>query len=147
MAWRYGQRLEEAHEVGSDVLMRRLAEGGMGEVWVARHRMLARPAAIKLIRPELLGADQRSRELAIARFQREARETASLGSSHTVGIYDFGVAEDGSFFYVMELLEGLSLEALVRHFGSVGPARMVYLIRQACHSLAERTIAVWSTAT
>ena len=137
IVFHYAQRLEEAHAVGSYVLLNRLGRGGMGEVWVARHRLLARPAALKLIRPELLGADQRSREMVLRRFEREATDTAALGSPHTVGIYDFGVADDGSFFYVMELLDGLSLEALVRRFGSIDPARTVYLLRQVCHSLRE----------
>ena len=132
-----GVRLKKAREIGSYELVSRLGEGGMGEVWVARHRMLARPAAMKLIRPELLGTDWRSRDRAIARFRREAKATALLGSTHTVDIYDFGLTEEGSFFYVMELLDGLSLETLVRRFGPVPPARAVHLLRQVCHSLGE----------
>ncbi|HEX7778824.1 MAG TPA: serine/threonine-protein kinase [Vicinamibacterales bacterium] len=133
----YGMRLKRAREIGSYELVSRLGEGGMGEVWVARHRMLARPAAMKLIRPELLGTDLRNRDRAVARFRREAKSTAALGSTHTVDIYDFGLTEEGSFFYVMELLDGLSLETLVRRFGPVSPARAVYLLRQVCHSLGE----------
>lgn len=133
----YGMRLKKAREIGSYELVSRLGEGGMGEVWVARHRMLARPAAMKLIRPELLGSDLRSRDRAVARFRREAKATAALGSTHTVDIYDFGLTEEGAFFYVMELLDGLSLEALVRRFGPVPPERAVHLLRQACHSLGE----------
>jgi len=132
-----GVRLKKAREIGSYELVSRLGEGGMGEVWVARHRMLARPAAMKLIRPELLGTDWRSRDRAIARFRREAKATALLGSTHTVDIYDFGLTEEGAFFYVMELLDGLSLETLVRRFGPVAPARAVHLLRQVCHSLGE----------
>lgn len=132
-----GVRLKKAREIGSYELMSRLGEGGMGEVWIARHRMLARPAAMKLIRPELLGTDWRSRERAIARFKREAKATAALGSTHTVDIYDFGLTEEGAFFYVMELLDGLSLETLVRQFGPLAPARAVHLLRQVCHSLGE----------
>jgi eukaryotic-like serine/threonine-protein kinase len=133
----YGMRLKRAREIGSYELVSRLGEGGMGEVWVARHRMLARPAAMKLIRPELLGADLRSRDRAVARFRREAKATAALGSTHTVDIYDFGLTDEGAFFYVMELLDGLSLETLVRRFGPVPPERAVYLLRQVCHSLGE----------
>jgi eukaryotic-like serine/threonine-protein kinase len=134
---RYGVRLKRAREIGSYALVSQLGAGGMGEVWIARHRMLARPAAMKLIRPEILGADARSREIAIARFEREARATAGLGSTHTVSIYDFGLTDQGAFFYAMELLDGLSLETLVRRFGPLPPARAVYLLRQACHSLGE----------
>jgi len=109
----------------------------MGEVWVARHRMLARPAAVKLIRPELLGHDQHSRDRVMRRFEREATATAALRSTHTIDVYDFGVTEDGAFFYVMEFLEGLNLDAIVRRFGPVGPGRTIYLMRQVCHSLGE----------
>ena len=133
----YGVRLKRAREIGSYELVRQLGSGGMGDVWVAQHRMLARPAALKLIRPELLGADAHGRALAVTRFEREARATAALGSMHTVGVYDFGVTEDGSFFYVMELLNGISLDTLVRRHGPVSPARAVHLLRQVCHSLGE----------
>lgn len=133
----YGLRLRHAREFGSYELVMKLGEGGMGEVWVARHRMLARPAAVKLVRPELLGHDQRSREMAIRRFEREAMATAALRSTHTIDVYDFGVAEDGSFFYVMEFLEGLTLDTMVRRFGPVESGRAVYLLRQICHSLGE----------
>ena len=133
----YGVRLRRAREFGSYELVTKLGEGGMGEVWVARHRMLARPAAVKLVRPELLGHDQRSRDTAIRRFEREARATAALRSTHTIDVYDFGVAEDGSFFYVMEFLEGLTLDAMVRRFGPLSAGRAVYLLRQVCHSLGE----------
>jgi serine/threonine-protein kinase len=109
----------------------------MGEVWVAWHQMLARPAAVKLIRPEILGADHRSRETAYRRFEREAQATAALGSAHTVDVYDFGITDEGTFFYVMELLDGLTLDQLVKRFGPVGASRTVFLLTQACHSLAE----------
>ena len=134
---RYGARLKQARDIGSYELLQKLGEGGMGEVWMARHRLLARPAAIKLIRADLLGADERSRATLVRRFEREARDTAALGSPHTVDIYDFGVAEGGSFYYVMELLEGESLEAHVQRFGPLEVARAVYLLRQVCHSLSE----------
>ena len=97
--------------------------GGMGEVWKAEHRMLARAAAIKLIRLEALGGDADTRQIALARFEREAQATASLRSPHTIELYDFGVATDGAFFYVMELLDGLDLEQLVVRFGPVPPER------------------------
>ena len=137
IVYRYGVRLRKARDVGSYELVRRLGEGGMGEVWLGRHRMLARPAAIKLIRPELLGNDQRSRDTARRRFEREAMATAALRSSHTIEVYDFGVTEDGAFYYVMEFLEGLTLDALVRRFGPVPPSRVVHLLLQVCHSLGE----------
>jgi serine/threonine-protein kinase len=131
------RQLKKARDVGSYKLVKRLGEGGMGEVWVARHRMLARPAAVKLIRPEVLGADEHSRKTALRRFEREAQATAALRSYHTIDVYDFGSTEDGAFYYVMELLRGLNLESLVTRFGPVDPGRAVSLLRQACHSLGE----------
>jgi serine/threonine-protein kinase len=131
------RQLKKARDVGSYKLVKRLGEGGMGEVWVANHKMLARPAAVKLIRPEVLGADEHSRKTAIRRFEREAQATAALKSYHTIDVYDFGSTEDGAFYYVMELLRGLSLESLVSRFGPVDPGRAVSLLRQACHSLGE----------
>jgi serine/threonine-protein kinase len=131
------RQLKKARAVGSYMLMEQLGEGGMGEVWVAQHRMLARPAAVKLIRPEMLGADERSRKTAIKRFEREAQATAALRSFHTIDLYDFGVTEDGAFYYVMELLQGLNLDSLVKRFGPVPTGRAVHIMRQACHSLGE----------
>ena len=134
----YGLTVEvgRARRLGSYRLVEKLGEGGMGEVWRARHRMLARSAAIKLIRTSVLGDPSRALET-LKRFEREARATAALRSPHTIAVYDFGLAADGIFYYVMELLEGFSLQALVDRFGPVPPERAVRLLRQACHSLAE----------
>jgi hypothetical protein len=134
---RFQLQLKEAREIGSYRLVERIGAGGMGEVWRAQHRLLARPAAIKLIRSGMLGESQRTREALARRFDREARATAALGSTHTIEVYDFGVTEEGDFYYVMELLKGLSLERLVQEFGAVDPGRTVYLLRQVCHSLGE----------
>jgi serine/threonine-protein kinase len=130
-----GRQVAVARELGSYQLEEPLGRGGMGEVWRARHRMLARPAAIKLIRPspEGVGASEEARR----RFEREAQVIASLRSPHTVELFDFGIAEGGAFYYVMELLEGLDTEALVRRFGPVSAGRAIYMLRQVCHSLAE----------
>ena len=133
----FSMRLKRAREIGSYELVERIGEGGMGEVWRAKHRLLARPAAIKLIRRDVLGSNHRSRNAIIRRFMREANDTATLGSTHTIDVYDFGVTEEGDFYYVMELLNGISLERAVQTFGSIEPARTVYLLRQICHSLGE----------
>jgi eukaryotic-like serine/threonine-protein kinase len=110
----------------------------MGEVWRARHRMLARPAAIKLIRPSFAGdAHAGVSEEAIRRFEREAQVIARLRSPHTVELFDFGRADDGAFYYVMELLEGLDGDSLLRRFGPTPPERAIHLLRQVCHSLSE----------
>jgi serine/threonine-protein kinase len=134
---KFGARLSRAREVGAYSLIELLGEGGMGEVWAGSHRMLARPAAVKLIRPELLGASEKSREIAVKRFEREAKATAALTCCHTVAVYDFGITEDGAFFYVMEMLNGLSLEALVKRFGPVRAARTCHFLHQICNSLSE----------
>ena len=127
-----------ARQMGSYRLLEMLGRGGMGEVWRAEHAMLARPAAIKLIRPEALGqAEPEARRNLMKRFEREARATATLGSPHTVQIYDYGVSSDSTFFYVMELLSGLDTEHLVQRFGPLPPARVVFILRQVCDSLAE----------
>ncbi len=135
---RLGNRLREAQELGSYQLVRLLGQGGMGEVWEARHRLLARSAAIKLVRPEVLGArnDAEARVM-LRRFEREAQATASLNSPHTIDVFDFGVTDEGMFYYVMELLAGRDLESLVREFGPVPAERTAFLLRQVAHSLAD----------
>ena len=122
-----------ARELGSYRLVSLIGHGGMGEVWRAEHRMLARDAAIKLVRG---GSDASGREM-MARFEREAKATAALRSAHTVQLYDFGRSDDGAFYYVMELLEGFTLEEVIRRFGPLPSGRVVHLLRQVCHSLAE----------
>jgi serine/threonine-protein kinase len=133
-----GTEVRRARELGSYRLEEKLGEGGMGEVWRARHRMLARPAAIKLIRPSVAGnAGAGVSEEAVRRFEREAQVIARLRSPHTVELFDFGRAEDGAFYYVMELLDGLDADSLLRRFGPTPPERAIYLLRQVCHSLSE----------
>ena len=127
--------LDEGLPLGHYRLLTKLGEGGMGEVWRARHQLLARPCAVKLIRPDRLGA--RGRDTALERFRREARTIARLTSPNTVRLYDFGTSESGGLYFVMELLDGLDLFALVRDFGPLPPERVVSVLRQACRSLAE----------
>jgi serine/threonine protein kinase len=125
-----------ARELGSYRLVARLGAGGMGEVWRAEHRLLARTAAIKLIRPEAMH-DPRLIDEIQERFRREAQTLASMRSRHTIEIYDYGTTELGVFYYVMELLDGLDLESLVVRFGPQPAARVIQLLIQACASLAE----------
>jgi len=135
---RMSRRLKEAQELGSYQLIEKLGQGGMGEVWRAEHRLLARDAAIKLVRPEVLGArNDQEVQLTLRRFEREAQATAALNSPHTIQVFDFGITQDGTFYYVMELLAGRDLESLVREFGPLPAARTIYLLRQVCHSLAD----------
>jgi eukaryotic-like serine/threonine-protein kinase len=133
----YGAKLaaDPASNLGSYRLVERIGEGGMGEVWAAEHQILARKAAIKLIRPQ--GSSGQDPDVAVGRFQREAQAIASLQSPHTVYLYDFGVSHDGRLYYAMELLDGLSLEALVTSFGPQPAARVVRILMQVCNSLEE----------
>jgi len=126
--------LERARQLGSYQLEERIGRGGMGEVWRARHRLLARPAAIKLIRGEVLGDDRARVE---ARFEREARALAGLRSPHTVSVFDFGRTLDGRLFLVMELLHGLPLDRVLKLCGPLPAARVVPILIGACHSLSE----------
>lgn len=133
-----GRSLQHAHEMGSYHLVELLGRGGMGEVWRATHRLLARSAAIKLVRPELVGAaTEADAQAMLRRFRREAEATAALNSPHTIRLFDFGVTQSQTFYYVMELLSGRDLESLVKEFGPVSQERALYLLRQVGHSLAE----------
>ena len=133
-----GQQIARAREMGSYELGERIGRGGMGEVYRAKHRMLARPAAIKLIRPESMAARTGEQaQVAIERFHREAEAAARLQSPHSVGVYDFGATEDGTLYIVMELLQGMDLETLVRHEGPLPASRVVHILRQVCESLEE----------
>ncbi len=129
------ESLNEGIVFGTYRLVKQIASGGMGEVWLGRHALLARPAAVKLIRTT--GIDgQKERELK-ARFRREAQVTADLRSPHTVQLYDFGISDTGTFYYVMELLSGMDLAAMVRRFGPLPAERVIMLLQQACTSLIE----------
>ena len=133
-----GRQVKRARELGSYRLDEELGKGGMGEVYRASHQMLARPAAVKLIRPEVLGGSSPgAARVLLERFRREAEAAARLRSPHTISLYDFGVAHDGTFFFVMELLDGIDLESLVERFGPQPPERAVHLLSQVCHSLEE----------
>jgi DNA-binding NtrC family response regulator len=128
--------LDNGLRVGSYSLIERLGSGGMGEVWLARHQLLARPAAVKIVREAALGGggDDHIRR---QRFAREAQVTSELHSPHTVQLYDFGITDGGNFYYVMERLRGMDLQRLVDRHGPLAPSRVVFLLKQACLSLSE----------
>jgi serine/threonine-protein kinase len=135
---RLTEGIVKAREVGSYKLVERLGVGGMAEVWRANHRMLRRPAAVKLIRPKVLvdhGPVDSERLLRL--FTREVRTTASLRSPHTIQVYDFGITREGAFYYVMELLDGIDLMTLVERYGAQPGERVTSLMKQVCHSLRE----------
>jgi len=130
--------MRRLQELGCYHLEEKLDHGGMGEIWRGRHHLLARPVAVKLIRPELLGVRTPEEAAALVRrFRREAEVTAALHSAHTVALHDFGMTPDGVFYYVMDLLDGLDFDTLVRRFGPLPPERAVHLMVQACESLAD----------
>jgi serine/threonine-protein kinase len=122
----------DAQHVGPYQLKRLLGKGGMGAVYLAEHRLLKRPCAVKIIHPEM-SADRRC----VARFAREVQAVTSLTHLHTVRVYDYGQADDGTFYYVMEYLDGQTLEVLIRRDGPLAPGRAVRLLRQVCGALAE----------
>jgi serine/threonine-protein kinase len=122
----------EAKQLGQYRLIEPLGAGGMGAVYLAEHRMLKRPCAIKLIHPEH-AADPH----VLARFEREVRMTARLSHWNTVEIFDYGRTDDGTFFYVMEYLPGLSLDELLERHGPLPAERVVHFMRQMCQALRE----------
>jgi serine/threonine-protein kinase len=130
------QELQEeafhARKLGQYRLTHRLGAGGMGEVYLAEHVLLRRACAIKLIRPEQAGDSTN-----LSRFEREVQSMATLTHWNTVEIYDYGHAADGTFYYVMEYLPGLSLQELVDRHGSLPPGRAIHFLRQLCAALRE----------
>jgi PAS domain S-box-containing protein len=129
--------LDSGVQIGGYHLVSKLGSGGMGDVWLANHDLLARPAAVKLLKSNLQTLDPTARHDAEQRFRREAEVTAQLRSPHTVELYDFGITETGEIYYVMEHLSGLDLAEMVQLFGPFEPERVVYLLSQACLSLGE----------
>ena len=129
---RLRRQVAEARQLGQYRLRQRIGAGGMGAVFLAEHQLLKRPCALKLIRPEDV-ADPK----ALERFEREVQLTATLSHPNTVEIYDYGRAEDGTYYYVMEYLPGMSLAELVERHGPLPPGRVVYLLRQVCLALRE----------
>ncbi len=129
-------RMKRVRRLGSYELIDLLGKGGMGEVWQATHRLLRRPAAIKLIKPENLSPGGGKNDTSVvARFEREAQATAELHSPHTINLFDFGQTNEGTFYYVMELLDGLNLNEIVEQYGPLNPGRVISILCQVCDSL------------
>ncbi len=126
------QEALHAKRLGQYQLKEPIGRGGMGEVFLGEHLMLRRKCAVKLIR-----SDHKTDATSMARFEREVKAMASLTHWNTVEVFDYGLAEDGTFYYVMEYLPGMSLQELVDRYGPLSPARTVYFLRQICDALQE----------
>jgi serine/threonine-protein kinase len=133
IVWSLRRQVFEARSLGRYRLKRRLASGGMGDVWVAYHPGLKRDVAVKILKPE----EQARSASALPRFEREVRATADLKHPNTVRVFDYGITEDGLRYYVMELLEGDTLSRHVANFGPLSPARAVHVVGQAARALGE----------
>ena len=135
---RLGREVQEARDMGAYRLGKLIGKGGMGEVYRASHRLLARPAAVKVIGvTDMNEMDSETRTRALERFRREAAVAAALTSPHTISLFDFGVTDRGIYYYVMELLHGMDLQAMVDRHGPLPPARALHFLRQTAVSLAE----------
>lgn len=126
------KKIHDQRQLGPYTLHELIGSGGMGDVYLAEHRLLKRKCAIKLIKREK-AYDRRM----LARFEREVKSTAQLTHWNTVQVYDYGRTPDGTFYYAMEYLEGLNLRQLVEQFGPQTPGRVVYILRQLCGALNE----------
>jgi serine/threonine-protein kinase len=133
VVWSLRRQIFEARNLGRYRLKRRLASGGMGDIWVAYHPGLKRDVAVKILRDD----HRNDSDNAVRRFEREARATADLLHPNTVRVFDYGATEDGLLYYVMELLEGETLGAHVERLGPLPPARAVHIVGQAARALAE----------
>ncbi|MEP3478755.1 MAG: serine/threonine-protein kinase [Fuerstiella sp.] len=129
---RWRSRAIEAEQLGQYELFNRIGSGGMGDVYLAEHRLLKRQCAVKLIRPELS-----EDPITLARFEREVKATATLSHWNTVQVFDYGQTTEGTFFYVMEYLRGMNLRQMVDEFGPLPDARAVFILKQACEALRE----------
>jgi eukaryotic-like serine/threonine-protein kinase len=125
------QKVREARQLGQYTLDERIGAGGMGVVYRARHAMLRRPTAVKVLPPDKMG------ELNLRRFEREVQLTSQLTHPNTISIYDYGRTSDGLFYYAMEYLDGFTLTELVEVGGPLPPARVASLMRQVAGSIHE----------
>jgi eukaryotic-like serine/threonine-protein kinase len=128
---RLRSELGGARKLGAYVLKKVIGEGGMATVYLARHDLLRRPAAVKLLKPA------RATDEMIARFEREVQMASSLAHPNTVEIFDFGRTRDGLFYYAMEYLDGLTVSEVLSRQNPIPVPRTIHLLRQVCAALAE----------
>jgi hypothetical protein len=128
---RMREAVVEAGQLGQYALEQKIGEGGMGSVYRARHAMLRRPTAVKLLEPA------KTTDTSVARFEREVQLTSQLNHPNTITIYDYGRTSEGIFYYAMEYLDGFSLDALVQRFGPLPDGRVIHILSQVCGSLVE----------
>ena len=125
------ERVRAAMELGQYTLLAKLGEGGMGVVYRARHALLRRPTAVKVLPPERAG------QTSTARFEKEVQLTAGISHPNVVSVYDYGRSSEGAFYYAMELLDGIDLQELIESDGPQPPARVLHILVQAADALAE----------
>jgi len=131
MVNRLGRRIEEIKQLGQYTLEKKIGEGGMGKVYMARHALLRRPTAIKIISEAKVDAEN------LSRFEHEVQLTSQLTHPNTIEVYDYGHTRDGVFYYVMEYLPGIDLARLIEADGAIPANRAAYILCQMCGSLSE----------
>jgi hypothetical protein len=131
LALRLSKQMDEVRQLGRYRIESKIGKGGMGTVYLARHALLRRPTAVKVLNTERSGKE------GVARFEREVQITSSLRHPNTIEIYDYGYTPDGTFYYAMEYLEGIDLGDCVQNDGPQPEARVLHIMRQACGSIAE----------
>lgn len=124
-------RIDQVVQLGQYKIVDRIGEGATGSVYLARHSMLQRPTALKILKPDALSREN------IARFEQEVKMTSKLTHPNTVEIYDYGRSPDGTFYYAMEYIRGITIDKLINMEGAVPPARIIFILRQVCGSLEE----------
>ena len=128
---RLGRRIEAIKQLGQYTLEEKIGEGGMGKVYMARHALLRRPTAVKLI------SDTKVDQENLQRFEHEVQLTSQLTHPNTIEIYDYGHTREGVFYYVMEYLPGIDLSRLIEEEGAIPANRAAHILCQVCGSLSE----------